>query len=367
VTIEIGRPRNRGRSHRDLLVVALAVALLVAGLVFAGRDSKRESADAGTSTSTTSTTPRSTSTTTTTTIATTTTTTTLPPLQLGERTGVRLLLSGDRGVSLLDLDTGELRDVPLPGSSQLIARDGGVVVQGPSGVDFYLSPFTGEYVELSDARDVSVLPAIEQDRVWIASYGPARQTVREVDTAGNVTVGPFDLPAGGGIVGLVNDGIVGFTHGSIYVFDRDGRTRRLGYGDVVAAGGDHVVATTCDEGLHCGLTVFDVVSGATRSLGDVASEDGYPQGIVSPDGTTAALYTVVNGSTRLRVLDLSSGDSTTLPPTVSNNGPAALAYSADSRWIFFVSGGDLYAHPVGSKVTRSIKTGPASADFIAVV
>src|SRR5439155_8086184 len=210
----------------------------------------------------------------------------------------------------LDVDTGELRDVPLPNNSPLIARARGVVVQGPGGVDFYAAPFDRAPVELSEPRDASVFPSSEADRLWIAQYESARPRVTEIDTAGNVTAGPFDLPASGSIVGAVNDGVVGFAHGSIYVLDRDGRTRRIGFGDVVAASGDRVIATTCDEALQCSLTVIDVGSGVTTPLGAIASEDGYPQGIVSPDGTTAVLYVVVNGSTRLRVVDLASGNAT---------------------------------------------------------
>ena len=76
---------------------------------------------------------------------------------------------------------------------------------------------------------------------------------------------------------------------------------------------------------------------------------------------------VVNGSTRLRVVDLASGDTTTLPPTVSNDGPAALTFSADSRWVFFVSGSDLYANEVGSQVSRTIEVGAPRPVFVAAL
>ena len=78
-----------------------------------------------------------------------------------------------------------------------------------------------------------------------------------------------------------------------------------------------------------------------------AAQPNGPLGVVAPDGSAAAVIRVIGGQQTLRLINLASGadQRITVPMYQESLGPqAALAWSPDSRWLFFITArGDLAA------------------------
>jgi hypothetical protein len=64
-----------------------------------------------------------------------------------------------------------------------------------------------------------------------------------------------------------------------------------------------------------------------------------PLGVVAPDGSAAAVVQVIGGQLTLRLINLVSGadQRITVPMYQESLGPQALAWSPDSRWLFFIT------------------------------
>lgn len=314
------------RRWRDLAVVAVGAAVVVA-ILLAGGGSKAERVAPTTTTSTT--------------VPVTTTTALLPSLQLGSPSGVRLLVTSERGVVLVELDTG-LRTLVSPSRrSSYAALAHGVVAQDGKGIE-YLSDSLEQPGVLFGTADV-VVPSPRVDRMWLVGYGSANATVREVDTTGAVTAGPFAIPSAG-VINATDDALVTSIDGAVELFDRQGHSRNLGNGEVVTAGADSVVVSDCDV-TPCALSVIDVHTGARTSIPDFEAPDHVPNpsGRVSPDGRAAAVYEKAGDSVQVRLVDLASGRTLATGLPLGSGGPALLAWSRDSKWVFAANGQAIHA------------------------
>ena len=366
ITIEVGRRAGKGprtlspHRRRDLIALGSVVALVVAGLVFVGRDSgSSPSAAANTTTTTTprTTTSSSSTTSTSTTIATTTTATTVPGSQLGELSGISLLIATEeRSVSLIDLDSGATSRALVDAGMQWVARAGGLVVSTQtSHVNFLPPPYDKVGVDLGLAD--GFFPSSFDDRVWLIRYAE-QITLTEVDVTGAITAGPFMVPQAQ-VAGAVNGGIVLSLHGSIYLFDRTGSARRIASGDAVAAGGDSVFAGQCDEHFACGVVLINLATGSVRAVPEVA--DAVTQGLAmtfSPDGTVATvLLSRETEPTSLVVVDLATAGVSILEQAVVGFSPTTPCFSADSQWLFFTTGLETTAYRLGTDEKRKLSLG----------
>lgn len=118
---------------------------------------------------------------------------------------------------------------------------------------------------------------------------------------------------------------------------------RVTTGTVLAAGPSGWLAEECDHSHNCTLDVIDRRSGAHRPIG-ASRDDQYTGGVISPDGTLAALTTQTdqqNQGAVLHLIDLRSGVDRTTRITVSGDQDprdgGAMAWSPDSRWLFAVN------------------------------
>lgn len=97
----------------------------------------------------------------------------------------------------------------------------------------------------------------------------------------------------------------------------------------------------CIADHRCATIVIDRTRGTRRVLGPVVQ--GYKSvhpGVISPDGTTAALLVErIFGSPSLYLLDLVSGSATTVAPADGPCDQQSLEWSPDSRWLFDTSRG----------------------------
>ena len=373
ITVEVGRRRGDGprdtdgRNHRDLIVLGAVVALVVGALVFVGRDSNGQQAAPAATTTTSTTVRRATSlSSTTTTAPATTTSTTLPALQLGEPSGVKLLVGTDnRFMSLIDLDSGVTsRTVITPG--YFVPTAAGIVITTQNGeANFVREPYDEVGVDLGHGD--SVHPSALDDRVWLTQYSSSSMTFREVDTSGAVAAGPFTV-ALAQVIGGVSDGVVVAAPGSIYLIDRSGSIHRIGSGEAIAAGGDSVLATQCDDQLRCGLVVIDALTTKVRmvsGLGDTSAAN--ISIVISPDGTTAAILLTGAAEPSLVLVDLASATVSTLETSAVGSNLTTPSFSRDSRWVFMSTDVQTTAYRVGADDKRVITIGRGQVQILIVV
>jgi hypothetical protein len=375
LTIEVGRrsggaQRSTGpHRRRDLIILGGVVALVVGGLAFVGRDSGgRESAAASTTTTTLRPTTTSSTSSTTTTAPTTTTATTLPGLQLGEPTGIKLVIGNEEGfVALVDLDTGATSRPSLRPAYAYLPRADGLVLNTDAGhVSFVREPYDQPGTDLGAAD--GFFASASEDRLWIVRYTDFSVTLTEIDLAGAVKAGPFNVPQAQ-MAGSVTDGVVLSSHGSIYVVDRAGTARRIASGDAVAASGDFVFAVQCDDHLVCGAVLINATTGGVRAIPELGDtlQQGFPM-VFSPDGSTAAaLITHQTEATSLLLIDLASGRVSTLVMSVVGFSPMPPSFSRDSRWLFFTTGLETSAYRLGSDEKRTLSLGGNRISSLAAV
>jgi hypothetical protein len=318
--------------------VVLGLVSLLAVLDGGGTDTSARSTPTTTSSSS-STTASTTRVPVVTAAPTTSTASTLPPLLLGEPSGVELLVQADRGALIVDLDTGEIRrpDVNLDGFA--VARTGGIVLSGPDdrpGATFLAAPYDGTPVPIAPSPVGQVFPSAVEDRVWMVSASGPPFQVFEVAVGREVTTPAFELPGDGYVAGAVDGGVVVAAHGSIFVDRGTDDVTPLGAGEVVATLGRSIAAMACDDAARCSLTIIDARSGRRRAI-DVSG--GYGQAAFSPDGRRLAFLAGTGmAPPRLMLVDIEARTARDANLPTDNFNGALPVFSADGRWLFSING-----------------------------
>jgi hypothetical protein len=127
-------------------------------------------------------------------------------------------------------------------------------------------------------------------------------------------------------------------YGTGGVYDaQPGGIRRITTGELVAAGPTRWLTDECDQHFRCSTVVIDRRTGARRTLsGHIGANGGL--GVISPDGSVAALFALDSGTApNLRLLDLATGvshatDVSFDPDDAFESG--SFVWSPDSRWLF---------------------------------
>jgi hypothetical protein len=173
------------------------------------------------------------------------------------------------------------------------------------------------------------LPGPRPGQVWVQTG--------DQDHPRMVLVGLDGRPTG---VSVPGQGYLGVSDGAGYVLvDLVGGTydarpdglHRITSGRVLASGPTGWLAEECDDRHHCTMDVIDRRSGAHRTIGP-ARDDQYSGGIISPDGTLAALATQTDQDQDaiLHLIDLGSGADRATSVTLSNDqapGGGAMVWS----------------------------------------
>jgi hypothetical protein len=134
--------------------------------------------------------------------------------------------------------------------------------------------------------------------------------------------------------------------GGVYEARPDG-LRRVTTGALLAVGQTRVLVVECDDRHRCASSVIDRGTGARRVLDPSAPDPSQPAGVISPDGSTAAMLAEDPsgaGAGRPYLLDLADGTRRTVQVRVDQPFDGALVWAPNARWLFVVgSGGKLYA------------------------
>lgn len=265
---------------------------------------------------------------------------------LGEPTGLTLAIGrADRlGVELLDLDSGERREIGRVRGRPVGLIDSTLVVQTDSGsprlLDLDDPEATAEIISPRDNPGWTDVVSVEDDRVWLVEDGSAGVAYRAYGADGEL-VDEFDP----GDIGVTNylpfgvtqpsTGLVYHPGGGLYRRDGDG-FERVVEGQVMAVGERVAIIQRCDDRLQCTVLWYDV--GTAGVIGFPAP----PPSAVGGDG----LYQIVGGDRWLIYLEWRSGAgrlievatgrvARELDPNSGYLGPfrSSWAISEDGRWL----------------------------------
>jgi len=186
--------------------------------------------------------------------------------------------------------------------------------------------------------DGPLLPGPDQQHVWADQGG--QLVLLTLD--GRPTGAKIDVPMSGSVFGADGAGYLLLSGiGGTYEAT-PGAVHRVTSGLMVATGPTRWLTVECDDSLVCSTVVTDRASGAHHNLGEVVNLFQPSQGVISPDGRTAALPQVDDGVTddALDLLDLASGVHRSVEVSANpldQSGPS-FVWSPDSRWLFAVDG-----------------------------
>jgi hypothetical protein len=228
------------------------------------------------------------------------------------------------------------------------------------------------------AEDHLLVPTVADDAVWIYSggtpYADGTATLLGLDgrVRDHVAMPAVALPLAG-----TGDRLIVDTPAGVAVVDRDGG-RTVARGTALATDGDRLAWLDCDGGLSCAVVVGTVDDPdqvrATLDAADLpAGFAGLPIGAFSPDGRWLALPLYrTDEQGRLEQIVLSVLDTATGAEVFRTDGTPArprgtpLAWSPDSRWLVFASGGNIRGWQVDGDRAVSIATDVGTVDALAV-
>ncbi len=185
-----------------------------------------------------------------------------------------------------------------------------------------------------------LLPGPDAAHVWVLSAGNSLALVGLDGSATGVTI---SIPADAGIPVSDQAGYVVFYATSGAYDDRPGSVTRITTGYLLAAGPNDWLVNDCDDEHRCASSVVDRTTGARRAIPVTASAYTPDSGIITADGSTAAMVkSDSSGRLSLHLLDLATG----VDRDVHVGLDTSLGYqsgieewSPDGRWLFAIGNG----------------------------
>jgi hypothetical protein len=183
------------------------------------------------------------------------------------------------------------------------------------------------------------LPGPDPDHVWVPASNDSQDRMVLVDATTGTRTGP-GIPFPPGIPMFASSDGAGYLLlngvGGVYDARLDG-LHRVTTGAILAIGPTRWLTAECDDRYRCATVVVDRATSARHSLGNVIRSIDVPIGVISPDGTTAALSQPdTAGGTSVHLVSLNTGADQQL--AISTGQPsfidAVLAWSPDSQWLF---------------------------------
>jgi hypothetical protein len=142
--------------------------------------------------------------------------------------------------------------------------------------------------------------------------------------------------------------------GGLYDARPDG-IHRITTGALLAVGPTGWLVLECDEVHRCHPVLIGRLDGSRRVVNATVSRLGY--GVISPDGSTAAMLTQnPDGGLAVYLLDLASGRRRDLglPVNQESTDGSSFLFSPDGRWLFAVK-------PDGTLAVANCRTGAVDA------
>jgi hypothetical protein len=275
---------------------------------------------------------------------------------LGIRAKWDLFGYGPAGVVRIEWAAGRVVTTEVPhlnssGPVSFIATPTGAVVRPLDGVLGYLVPDGAAARELTGrlGNGGPALPGPTDGTVWVpGDQQPDRQSYILLGANGRPTGTTVTLPAAveDGFAEPDGTGYLTLTGvGGVYLAKPGGLTR-ITTGILLATGPTRWLAQECDDQARCGPVVIDRGNGARHPIRTppgvtaVTGVSGVSEGLISPDGRTAALLAVdPGGSDTLQIVDLTTGGyrSADIALDQSTTGDGTMVWAPDSSLLFVAS------------------------------
>jgi hypothetical protein len=266
---------------------------------------------------------------------------------LGAASGWDLLGYGPEGLVRIEAERGRITRTAVPpldstGPVSLVAGPDQAVIRPLDRVPGYL---------VADGRAASplpgplrhggvVLPGPGSGQVWMLPGDSPVMTVYSL--VRRFPGASVPLPRGPWVATADGRGGVLLEDNSGAFFDAGpGGVRPVSAEDVLAAGPSQWLEVACARPGQCADVAASPARGTRRVLPGPPARTESSAGVVSPDGSVAAVYEpAAGGRVVLRLISLTSGATRSVPLAVRGPvGPQALAWSPDSRWLFTVADG----------------------------
>jgi hypothetical protein len=283
--------------------------------------------------------------------------------------GVRLLVTTNFGVRVLDVDRSTDTAVDLGSDTQLTIAYGSVYAVSQRRVFRLAAGLSGDGQDLGPGDRVFPAP---HGSLWIAT---SNNTLRLVTPEGHTEWGPHPFPLG--FAGSVNAGMVLPAPPSPFVAIVDPLTgtiiRRLDLGPVspllLGMAGDTVAYThNHDADIH----VVSVSSGAVRDI-PILPSGSLQTGVaaLSPDGHWLATYRAADGGSATPIIvDLRTGAVTRLTDVTNPDPQLSMAWTTDSSRLFFTvneDGATVATWHIGDSSATVLRWRSATASTLAVL
>lgn len=264
---------------------------------------------------------------------------------LGVTAGWELFGRGPDEVVRIQLARGRITRTTVPplqstGSVSFVIGPGQVIIRPLDFVPGYLvadgHPPHGLPAALGHGGPV--IPGPGPERVWIPAVSGGHMLTSLAGLDGSATGVSIPAPAGNPWQ-VASDGrgyLLVQADGGVYDA-RPAGLHRVTTGTVAAAGPTRWLAVECGSRAHCRFVVIDPASGARRILPTPLADAVTPPGVISPDGSIAAVFHVSKtGRATLHLLNLTSGADHLLAVSLDQQsfGSQNLVWSPDSRWLF---------------------------------
>lgn len=306
------------------------------------------------------------------------------PLLPGAAGDLTLVAADDSGLQLIDMGTGRLRRIqlarPAPAalSDTLVVVDDTIIVDADTNV-VGLPPATPRPTRLAAGH--RAIPTVDDESVWVIdTFSPfVNGTATRVGLDGTihdrVTVAAVAEP----LVGTA-DSLVVAAPGAIVSVGGEEQRRLIARGIALASDGGRLAWLQCADDRSCAVNIgtLDDPAQVRRALDPTLLPAGYfglfglPMGAFSPDGRWLALPLYGSRSGRpedvtVTVIDTSTGTEVFRADGSSVTSFATpLTWSPDSRWLLFMSDGDVRAWPAGERRTRLLDVDVRAVRALAV-
>lgn len=297
---------------------------------------------------------------------------------LGVRAGWEVFAHGSGGVVRMELARGRITRTPVTflrstGPVSFLVGPDRVLIRPMDSVPGYVVPDEKPARSLPPGLDHGgmIFEGPRPGQVWLYSGAHNQQAMTLFTLDGRKIGRNLPLPKGSARP-IASDGtgyLVVEGTGGVYLARSDG-LHRITTGAVLAVGPTRFLTLECDKRSRCSRVVIDRATGSRRVLTrDVGHENPTTPGVISPDGSMAAVFRFSSRFQHhhLHLLDLASGADHRLNGSigVSVNGQHGMVWSPDSRWLL-IADGKLLAVDARTRRIRELDAELPSIEQVAV-
>ena len=269
---------------------------------------------------------------------------------LGVTAPWELLGWGPRGVVRIQLARGRITRTPIPplastGPVSFVVTPTLAIVRPLDFVPGYEVAGQGPARRLPGllGQGGPLITGPDPTHLWVVPEGIPHAVMTLVGLGGQAAGAAVQLPANGPLsVSATSDGRgYALLIGGGGVYDTGPSGLRWVARSIAAVGPTRWLAVACRHGRHCRNEVIDTARGTAERLpGPALQGPAWPPGVISPDGSQAAVLSAAgDGKIRLSLINLNDGASRGISVPINQHslGGQLLTWSPDGKWLFAVA------------------------------